>query len=429
MRPSTILVFALVCATHLACSSSAPEADGSASSDADRRALGAASAKPAKPAKPPEPPPEWLLLSWDTKLRTAPEQYAPALTLIAPEGEQATRDRGRVIKVIGKADPDGHWWKLETVGRDHATISGLAGQPIEGLDVYALTLYVPAGTGEPVRTGEPTPTPDPETAREQAIEHAAQYGIIGVLNSASVVTQSGQPRPPSLTTEWQIDVGAKVYWPDGTIAGSVREAHAFVAAGEARTIGRRELRCFAVRVGPPMTSPTELCFEPGVVREVATPTVAQLFGDDVDTDVLGGLLTGDIGDGGAFGFGITGTGMQNGGPDYGSGIGEIGTIGYGSGTSSVRIANVSSDDSDADLIRRIVRSRMSELRECHGKTGSASGSLTLTLILSDAGKVTAASAKGVDTKLCECVEAAADDWQFPSGFGGSAVVELSFDAG
>ena len=55
--------------------------------------------------------------------------------------------RGRVIEVVGKADEAGQWWTLRTSpGRDPAATA----PPIEGLEFYALTFYVPAGTGLPL---------------------------------------------------------------------------------------------------------------------------------------------------------------------------------------------------------------------------------------------------------------------------------------
>jgi hypothetical protein len=255
MRRPAILLFCL-----LACSN---ESSSEASNAAAKSPM---QAKPA-PAKAPElpEPPAFLLLPWDTKLRIAPEQYAPALTLVGPsEAEAAKHGRGRVIKVAGKADKEGRWWKLETVSDRDAAIPS---PTIEGLGVYALSLYVPAGTGEAI--AQPTTTtPGADTA---------------VLDGSPAVLQSGAERPPGLEKEWQIDPGAKVFWPNGATAGTVRTTHAFVEAGESKKLDGRELLCFAIRIGPRVKSPTELCYDPTVVREVIPPDPMELLAEDLET--------------------------------------------------------------------------------------------------------------------------------------------------
>jgi hypothetical protein len=214
--------------------------------------------------------------------------------LIAPtDANVATAERGRVVAVVGTADPEGRWWKLETVGRAQLEKGTVPGDPIEGLGVYALSLYVPAGTGEPLQPGKP----DSEEPRMLPL---------GVLNGSDVLTQSREPRPLGLTTEWQLDPGAQVYWPNGASAGTVRQLHAFVQPGEQRKIESRELRCFAIRVGPPVKSPTELCFDPAAVRTVET---AELYQGDVDADILSGLIGAVPEDGeGGLGMGLISTG-------------------------------------------------------------------------------------------------------------------------
>lgn len=319
MRRSAIVTLALISCT--ACSSSTPAAEDELA-PAPIVERPPAPEPPAEAPKPPEPP-QWLLLPWDTKLRVAPEQYAPALTLAPPsDAERAARDRGRVIKVVGKADPEGRWWQLDT---GVALDSNLAGLPIEGLGFYALSLYVPAGTGEALLADTPI---DPMVAREAAIEAAVSYGMIGLLAGSGVLTQSGQPRPAKLDVEWVIDVGARAYWPDGSAAGTVRERHAFIEAGASRTIESRELRCFGIRVGPPVPPPTELCFEPVAISETKVTKPTEVWTDD---DEIWGGLTAEIEDygGGGLGYGLQGFGTTD------SGLGrdtsrDIGSIGHGS---------------------------------------------------------------------------------------------------
>src|SRR5689334_17247476 len=234
MRQAATLVLVL---SSFACSEATPDPGDSASRSAKQRAARPA---PTKSAPPPEPP-AFLLLPWDTKLSTAPEQYAPALTLLGPsDAEVARQERGRVIQVVGKADREGRWWKLQTIAPpqlDAGFGGATPGATIEGLGVYALTLYVPAGTGEPLN-------PSGNVASDSA--------VVGSLGGFEAVTQNGEPRPPGLDKEWVIDSGTKVFWPDGKTAGTVRQTHAFVHTGEIRDLDGRQLDCFSIRVGPPL---------------------------------------------------------------------------------------------------------------------------------------------------------------------------------
>lgn len=240
-----------------------------------------AAAEPAPTPEPPPPePPRFLLLPWDTKLHVAPETYAPALNLSPhnrdpmPGGDHIDV-RGRVIAVVGKADAAGRWWKLETGSLQHADV---AGRPIEGLDVYALSLYVPAGTGTAVTDpAEPDEVP------------------LGVRGSTEPRTQSGLSRRPGIVKEWHVQADAKVYWPNGAPAGRVVEAHAFLREPKRE----RERDCFEIRIGPPVEPVTSLCFEPSAVVAV-TPT-PPITADDIlnGNDELWGGLIGAPEDGGS----------------------------------------------------------------------------------------------------------------------------------
>src|SRR5690606_32195914 len=153
------------------------------------------------------------------------------------------------------------------------------------------------------------PVLDPEAARQAALDDAAQFGTIGLLAASNVLVQTGQPRPTDLAREWQVDVGARVYWPNGTLAGSVRQLHAFVKAGETRRLDGRGLRWFAGRAAPPLTLPPDLCFEPAADREATPMSTAGLLTDESTPEVWGGLI-GEVDE--AVSFGGLGIGLQNG---------------------------------------------------------------------------------------------------------------------
>jgi hypothetical protein len=334
-RPALVVsTISLLLCSALACKDE-PSEPASATAEAPREV---ASEPAAEPEPPPEPP-RWLLLPWDTKLRVAPEQYAPALTLAPPpkpeteEAEGAAKgdeSPGRVVKVLGKADEEGRWWKLDAGA---PLDPGVAGRAIEGLDFYELALYVPAGTGKAFELEpKPEPEPKPATTRVAAEPRAGageQAGILGVLAASSPVpVQSARARPAGLEHEWVVKVESKVYWSDGSLAGRVARTHAFLEAGETREVGGRELSCFGVRIGPPKQPVTELCFEPGAVS-MAVPVVSP-FGDANGWGELD-----EIGEArGLVGLGMGGTGVSNTKADGGSGIGKIGegAGGHGSGS-------------------------------------------------------------------------------------------------
>lgn len=273
----------LALASALSLQISACTDDGASSRRSAASARARAAAEPAPTPEPPPPePPRFLLLPWDTKLHVAPETYAPALNLSPhnkdpmPGGDHIDV-RGRVIAVVGKADAAGRWWKLETGSLQHADV---AGRPIEGLDVYALSLYVPAGTG--------TAVTDPAEPTSEDI-----LRVLGSVPTVEPRTQSGLTRPAGLTQEWRVPADAKVYWPNGALAGRVVETHAFVREPKRE----RERDCFAIRIGPPVEPVTSLCFEPAAVVVSAPPLPDHPSLDMVvDADDLWGGLIGVPGD-------------------------------------------------------------------------------------------------------------------------------------
>jgi hypothetical protein len=405
-------------------------------------------------------PPSHLLLPWGTALLTQPRTDAPALQLGLAEDASA----GRAVAVVGR---EGDFWQIETL--DAAALADFAAQPIEGLDVYRLHLYVPVGVGEPLRAIPPGPDeapppapatappvdpasddPEPETARAQAIAAAQEVGLLGALMlSGNPPVQTGESRSDASPTDFRVDPSTPVYWRDGQLAGEVRSVHAFVARGEPVASAAGELRCFAIRVGLAYElGDGELCFAAASVQEVAyAPEIEAggLWGEvsglemAYDDDMIGGLIDTEIGDAwGEGGLGMVGTGVGGGGAGDGIGsiaIAEIDTSGRGVGGTIVGPASPtaittqrSSGALDAEVGRRIVRAHTAELDACwaaHAGDGKQR-EVELSLELADDGSVTASTAKSKRSKLADCIEASSATWLFPEFVPGTLVVRIAF---
>ena len=420
----------------------------------------------------PEPvpqPPRWLLVPWNTKLHVAPEQYAPALTLLEPgEAEEAEEQtRGRVLRVVGKADEAGKWWQLESV--DRVDEPGIGDPVVEGLGVYELALYVPAGTGirlgEEVAPegqageteGEPEPTLD---KREELQEEINSAGILAALGGPPL--QSGEPRPTNHKKEWQVEAGVSVYWPDGSAAGKVRRTHAFVEPGEASEEGP-ERTCFDIRVGPRIEPITKLCYAKNDVRETepVTPFAGDAllgesaFGTAMSDEEMAGLLGeieamdsyGGLGEvEGVGGMGFGGNARRGGGAAGSAGMGGIGRIGTGGGggggsghgsfgsdpAAKVTIEMPTSSGGDAKRVRRVIRAHAGDIRSCYkkalGDKSGIEGTLTLSFTIESDGSVRAASAKGLDPKLGACIVKSTKRWIFPKSTAGQVSAPLYFSS-
>lgn len=400
-------------------------------------------------------PPSHLLLPWSTMLLTRPSADAPALRLGLAEDASA----GRAVAVVAR---EGDFWQIETL--DAAALANFAAQPIEGLDLYRVRLYVPVGVGEPLRPippgpdealpppAEPAPSvdpandnPDPESARARALAEAQEFGMIGLLmqSSGNPPVQTGESRSSASETDFRVSATAAVYWRDGQLAGEVRTEHAFVAAGEPVESPAGELRCFAIRVGLAYEEGDgELCFAAASVQEVAyAPEIEAggLWGDvsslemGYDDAMIGGLLGGEIGEAwGDGGLGMVGTGIGGGGAGDGIGtiaIAEIDTSGRGGGGGTTTITTLRSSGAlDAEVGRRIVRAHTAELDACwaaHAGDGKQR-EVELSLELADDGSVTTSTAKSKRSKLADCVEASGATWLFPEFVPGTLVVRIAF---
>ncbi len=195
----------------------------------------------------------------------------------------------------------------------------------------------------------------------------------------------------SSLVSYTVAVGTKVLWADGTPAGSVVNEHRFSTA----FTEEGQLRCWDVPLsfsGPEDT--VRLCFAAEDAEE-------------------GGSATG-------YGFG-TGSGYGRG---AGAGFGSRGTR-----VPSVRQAKAEVKGSlDKDIIRRIVRAHINEVRYCYNqglvKNPSLSGKVTIDFTIDATGKVSTSSVASEtisDSKVSECIAKAVKRWKFPKPTGGGVV--------
>lgn len=200
------------------------------------------------------------------------------------------------------------------------------------------------------------------------------------------------------TPTYEVKAGAAIVWADGSPAGQVVTDHRFVT--EPRDEGGRT--CFDAGLvdakGPTVT----LCFAPGDVSKQEPPTV-------------GGL--GLIGTGGSVG---SGTGFGTGGGFGGSGK-KIPTVRHSKPAVTGSL--------DKDIIRRIVRSHINEVRHCYNqglvKDPTLAGKVEVQFVIGPSGSVstsTIASSTLSDGKVDKCIAKAVKRWKFPSPTGGGMVV-------
>lgn len=145
--------------------------------------------------------------------------------------------------------------------------------------------------------------------------------------------------------------------------------------------------------------------------------------------------------GGLGGLGLVGTGLGGGGSGYGGGSGSgygrgagAGFGGAGTRVPTVRQAQATVLGSiDKNVIRRVVRAHINEIRSCYNKGLSANpnlkGRLAVRFIIGPDGKILAAelAEDGVpDPKVGTCVVAAVKRWVFPKPAGSSVVITYPF---
>ena len=206
------------------------------------------------------------------------------------------------------------------------------------------------------------------------------------------------------TPTYKVKAGTAILWPDGNAAGQVVAEHEFAAAPRQQ----QGHSCFDVKlVGSSAPGASiVLCFMPADVAEIKPEPVA-----------IGGL--GLIGRGGG---GASATG--------GAGFG-----GRGKRVPRVRQAKATVKGSlDKDIIRRIVRSHINEVRHCYNqglaKDPSLEGRVSIQFTIGPTGKVVT-SVVGTttlgDKNVANCVAKAVKRWKFPRPpGGGNAIVSYPF---
>ncbi|PRQ08578.1 AgmX/PglI C-terminal domain-containing protein [Enhygromyxa salina] len=173
---------------------------------------------------------------------------------------------------------------------------------------------------------------------------------------------------------------------------------------------------------------------------------------DTDADVWGSLSGTEIGEAfGAGGLGLVGTGRGGGGSGEGTiGLGNTGLIGKGGGGGSgsgygrgsaagfggrgmrvpaVRQAKPTvSGSMDRDIIRRVVRAHLNEVRHCYNagltRNPSLGGRIEIQFSILDTGMVGAASVASsslADPQVGTCIANATRRWRFPHPQGGGSV--------
>lgn len=172
-----------------------------------------------------------------------------------------------------------------------------------------------------------------------------------------------------------------------------------------------------------------------------------------DEDVWGGLTGTEVGEAyGVGGLGLVGTGRGGGGTGEGTiGLGNTGLIGkgggggkgsgYGSGSGAgfggrgkrvpqVRQAKATVQGAlDRDIIRRIVRAHINEVRSCYNagltKDPNLQGRVAVNFVIAGTGKVASAVVQEStikDASVGNCIAKAVKRWTFPKPRGGGNVI-------
>ncbi|EDM74364.1 FHA/TonB domain protein [Plesiocystis pacifica SIR-1] len=172
-----------------------------------------------------------------------------------------------------------------------------------------------------------------------------------------------------------------------------------------------------------------------------------------DEDVWGGLTGSEVGEAyGVGGLGLVGTGRGGGGTGEGTiGLGNTGLIGKGGGGGSgsgygrgagagfggkgkrvpkVRQAKAKVQGAlDRDIIRRIVRAHINEVRSCYNagltKNPNLQGRVAVNFVITGTGKVGSAVVQEStikDKSVGNCIAKAVKRWKFPKPRGGGNVI-------
>jgi len=201
----------------------------------------------------------------------------------------------------------------------------------------------------------------------------------------------------------------------------------------------------------------------GILGTLSSPSgshLASIFGADTALgsdaeNVMGGLVGSEIGESyGVGGLGLTGTGSGGGGTGEGTiGLGRLGTIGkgggggkgsgYGRGVGGLggrksKVPRVVAGKAtvrgslDKEIIRRIIRRHIREVKHCYSKrlqvNDSLGGRVVIGFTISGTGKVIVSKVKSStvgDKAVSSCIASAVRRWTFPKPKGGG-IVQVSY---
>ncbi|MBN2575533.1 MAG: AgmX/PglI C-terminal domain-containing protein [Deltaproteobacteria bacterium] len=229
-------------------------------------------------------------------------------------------------------------------------------------------------------------------------------------------------------------------------------AYAIKKNGEPPHLGKAEAEALAREAGIV-----------GVLNRTAGARFASIFGHgtaagDAENDIMGNLIAADFGDAyGPGGFGVTGTGPGGGGTGLPTiGFGNYNTLGgrgygHGPGIGGLRakkhakirdvIPGVATTRGalDKEIIRRIVRAHMNEVKYCYDRelvrNKDLAGRISLQFVISGTGQVISSFVQSTtmnNVRVESCVAGAVKRWSFPKPTGGGIAIvsyPLNFVAG
>jgi hypothetical protein len=198
----------------------------------------------------------------------------------------------------------------------------------------------------------------------------------------------------------------------------------------------------------------------GLLKDGAKSPFASILGrgtavGDAKEDIMGNLLAANLDNGyGAGGWDVTGTGLGGGGFGEGTlGLGNFNTLGgsgygHGPGTGLGKLAQrrpltpegpfgqvTVKGSLDKEIIRRVVRLHMNEVKYCYDhellRKPSLGGRISLQFIISGTGQVISSFVQSTtmnDLRVEGCVAGAVRRWAFPKPTGaGIAIVSYPFN--
>ncbi|MEM9453847.1 MAG: AgmX/PglI C-terminal domain-containing protein [Myxococcota bacterium] len=250
---------------------------------------------------------------------------------------------------------------------------------------------------------------DPEMTKMHAhILSAAGREGGNLLSSSSGVSNTNPPGGAGLGTletrgTYSVKAGTPILWANGTPAGQVTAAHTFEATHRAQ----EDRRCLDISLTDALMPTVTLCFADGDAIETTRPS-----------------STG-AGRGKTISSGSTSPSSRR---------------GTRNDRRSRRVPQVRQAKAtvrgalDRDIIRRIVRSHINEVRYCYrqglAKDPTLAGRVTIELTIDPSGKVPTANVKSTslsDDEVAECIAKATKRWRFPKpSDGGVAIVTYPF---